>query len=170
MEYLSIVPLWSINYFQKLLRKMGSLSDTMPWGKPWNLTTLSTNTLATLTAINPCFKGEKWATLVNLSTTTEIVVYPNEGGNLIIKSIMISDQGTEGIGSGCSKPEGLAVLHLVCWHVRHAATYSVTCCLRPSQLNCSTIQLYVFNTAVCPLWGLSWNSRRTRIESGKSWE
>lgn len=47
-------------------------------GKPWKQMTKSANNSVTLEEVQLVGKTQKWAYLVNLSTTTMIVVYPLE--------------------------------------------------------------------------------------------
>lgn len=51
------------------------------------------------------------------------VVNPKGGGKLVMKSIAISVQTCEGIGKGCSNPEGSVVVFFACWQMTH-------CCMK----------------------------------------
>ena len=68
----------------------------------------------------------KWPYLVNLSTTTIIVVFPAEVGNPSTKSRDTSSHTNDGIGKGCRRPAGDRASLLFRWQVSHAATYCLT--------------------------------------------
>lgn len=65
------------------------------------------NISATKFAMNGIDMGMKWLALLNLSTTTRIVDFPDDSGRWVIKSIVSSSQMAVGVGIGCSSPTGL---------------------------------------------------------------
>jgi len=73
-------------------------------GKLYNLKMLAINESAAITAVGRYRKGIKWTILVNLSTTTIIVVISLDLGNSTMKSIEISDQALLGVESDDNKP------------------------------------------------------------------
>lgn len=54
--------------------------------------------------------GMKCAKFKNLSTTTQMTVFPLEAGKSTIKSIQIWVQGARGTGNGCRRPWGTGIL------------------------------------------------------------
>lgn len=61
---------------------------------------LEKNALATVTAVNGCFKAIKWAYFVNRLTITKMTVCPLDGGDPLIKSIETLVHIRVGTGNG----------------------------------------------------------------------
>jgi hypothetical protein len=58
LSFYAVVSNKAKSSFQKVLRKIISLSETIDLGKPWYLTTLSRTALATHFVVKGCFKGK----------------------------------------------------------------------------------------------------------------
>lgn len=129
--------------------KILSLSEIIVLGSPCNLTTLSMIALATVGAVNGCFRGMKWPYLVNLSTTTRIALLESDIGNPSMKSIEMSCQAPWGMGNGCKRPAGWESSCLAYWQTRHCCTKLSTSCLKPFQWNSCFSLWYV---ALTPEW------------------
>jgi len=76
VEKRSLIPSLAHKVFQKWLRNLSSLSDTIVLGKPWSLTTCLKKSLDMWLASSTLWHGVKWAILLNLSTTTKIEATP----------------------------------------------------------------------------------------------
>ena len=105
--------------FQKWLKNIRSLPDTMERGYPWRQTTSFMNNVATVLAENGCSNVKKWAYLLRRSTTTRIVSNPLDRDKPSIESIDISSQILLGMGRGCNKPAGDKTCILFCWQTGH---------------------------------------------------
>ena len=70
MLKLSLVRKAPYNSLQKVEVNIESLSEIILRGMPWSLTMSRMNTCATVGVVKVVRIGEKWATLVNVSTVT----------------------------------------------------------------------------------------------------
>ena len=96
--------------FLRDLKKCDMNSD--PWseviweGTPCLENTCSMNSFVRLAKVTVLWVGMNIACFVRRSTTTKIVVYPDDFGSCSMKSMDIEFQGCSGIGSCLSKPYG----------------------------------------------------------------
>ena len=77
----------------------------MLFGTPNNRTTCTTNAFATADAVVSDFMGTKIAYLLNLSMILRIFVKPcSVIGKSVIRSMLRSSNGRDGVSKGWSKP------------------------------------------------------------------
>jgi len=86
--YFSIVP-WTLNTsFQKLLKKMGSLSEMIELGTPWSRHISVENVIAKSFAVNFVGKAMKCTNLERRSQMTQTVVCPIEFGKWVMNPLL----------------------------------------------------------------------------------
>ena len=108
IEKRSLVPSLAHKVFQKWLRNLASLSDTMILGKPWSLTTYLKKSFEMWETSSTLWQGIKCVILLNLSTTTKIKSTPLWVlGSPRTNSILMSTQGADGMGKGVYSPRGI---------------------------------------------------------------
>ena len=101
VEKKSLVPSLAHKVFQKRLRNLASLSDTMILGKPWSLIISPKKSFEMWETSSTLCHGIKCAIFLNLSTTTKI-----ESTRLWVqgsprtKSILMSTEGANGMSKG----------------------------------------------------------------------
>lgn len=76
METFKEIPKLAQKACQNLTTNCEPLSDTLFSGIPWSLTTCWMKRVASVSADGRPYKGIKWAILLNLSTTTQMVSRP----------------------------------------------------------------------------------------------
>ena len=89
------------------------------------------------------------------STTTIITDLFPDLGKPVIKSIDISFQISEGIGSGWSVLRYLTVSPLLHWHTSHSATNLRMSCFIPSQKKERLTRSYLLVNPECPTMGVA---------------
>ena len=86
--------------------EFGSVVRSYMGGAPCLENTCSMNSFVRLAKVTVLWVGMNIACFVRWSTTTKIVVYPDDFGSCSMKSMDIEFQGCSGIGSCLSKPYG----------------------------------------------------------------
>jgi hypothetical protein len=124
-DMLSLVSIDSWSFSQNFDVNWDPLSDTIFLGTPCRHTIRDIYNSVRVALDYIILTGMKWATLVNLSTITNIESYPAcVLGNLSMKSTLIYSHFHSGIFNGCNNLAGLWCSALTQRHVSHNDTYS----------------------------------------------
>src|SRR5205807_8418042 len=113
VETLSITPNSFIKLVQNLEVNRLSLSEIIDSGSPWYRQISFRNISANCSIGTSVVSGMKCAILENLSTMTQILVYPADSGNPIMKSIEMDFHGRSGTSIGDSSPNFLCLAVLL---------------------------------------------------------
>src|SRR5207237_838230 len=113
VETLSFTPNSFIKLVQNLEVNQLPLSEIIDSGSPWNRHIFFRNISANCSIGTSVASGIKCAILENLSTMTQIFVYPADSGNPIMKSIEMDFHGRRGTSIGNSSPNLLCLAVLL---------------------------------------------------------
>lgn len=126
----------------------------MDYSMPCKWITSLMNATATDLAIYGWRKGIKWVYLLNLSTTTKIIVNTFNLGSPSIKYIVTSSHT---FTNDCRSPPGAIAKFMCLWHTSQLDTiFSTSFLTHP--IHSYVNRRYVFYTPKCPLIVVSWNS------------